>query len=228
MGANLMKSLFEIQFYSRNIRVYYLVYNLYPIFVISTLSKTILTMNPIIALTFLLLSVLIIALLTTLLWRTTQHVRIIKKKNLIMVNTINQLMKHKEEIREKKNPLKVHEPDTTEDANRALFNKLDDIIITQKLYLDRNLNREDLMRLIGVDKNRFGQILKQQNQTNITGYINNLRLNLAVKLLKENPEIIISEVADKCAIPNISTFYRLFKEKYGMTPVEFRNINNGL
>ncbi|MCD7899847.1 MAG: helix-turn-helix domain-containing protein [Bacteroides sp.] len=53
--------------------------------------------------------------------------------------------------------------------------------------------------------------------------MNNLRLESAIKILKENPEISISEVAEKCAIPNISTFYRLFKDKYGMTPVEFRD-----
>lgn len=170
-------------------------------------------------------ALLVILLLAIILWRNMHYARIISQKNKLMAKTVNQLILYKEEKRENKNfvPEEEDQPETLCLSNKALFEKLDNMIVSRQLYLERNLTREDLMKLIGVEKNRFGQILKQENQTSITGYINNLRLESAIKILKENPEISISEVAEKCAIPNISTFYRLFKDKYGMTPVEFRD-----
>lgn len=169
---------------------------------------------------------LLILLLGFILWRNLYYARIIRRKNQVMAQTINQLMEYKEEKRESKELASAGiRPELSELSalsNEELFDKLDQIIVSRKLYLDRNITREDLMKLIGVEKNRFGQILKEGNQTSITGYINNLRLEYAVKLLRENPEIPITEVAEKCALPNLSTFYRIFKDKYGMTPVEFR------
>ena len=56
---------------------------------------------------------------------------------------------------------------------------------------------------------------------NLSTYLNNMRLNYSVTLFREHPEMSISEVSDASAIPNISTFYRLFKEKYGLSPKMF-------
>lgn len=168
-------------------------------------------------------AVAIILLLVVLLWRNIQYTRNIRKKNQIMVNTIDQLMVYKKEKREK--PQQDDTPEKVLD-NKTLFEKLDHIITTRKLYLERNITREELMVLIGVEKNRFGQILKEEAHTNITGYLNNLRLEYTVKLLKENPEVSIRDIAEKCAMPNTSTFYRVFRERYGMTPAEFREAQN--
>ena len=56
-----------------------------------------------------------------------------------------------------------------------------------------------------------------------TAYINNLRLEHAVELIREHPEYIISHIAEECGLPNASTFHRLFRERYDMTPNEYRN-----
>lgn len=172
----------------------------------------------------LLSAIVVIGLLAILLWRKIHYARIIRKKNTAMVNTIHELMAYKNEEREQieAHPLPQNEPETPQD-NKALFEKLNRLIIGRKLYLERNLSREDLMLLIGVDKNRFAQLIKEETGTNLSGYLNNLRLEDAVLLLKNHPAIPISEVAERCAIPNTSTFYRVFKDKYGITPVEFRD-----
>lgn len=160
---------------------------------------------------------ILIALFAVILWRSIKYARTIRKKNLIMVNTINLLMEYKKEEERKNEDINIIDEPQTPPDNKTLFKKLDNIVINRKLYLDRNITREDLMKLIRVDKNRFGQIMKEETQTNISGYLNNIRLELAAKLLKENPNMGINEVAKKSAIPNTSTFYRLFKDKYGIT-----------
>lgn len=151
-------------------------------------------------------ALVIIILLCMLLWRNIRIIRTLKKKNRVVINSIK--------------------PPSPDDTNKQLFERLESIVISRKLYLDRSLSRDDFAKLIGVDKNRFGQILKEQAHTNITGYLNNLRLEDAVKMLIENPESTISEITEACALPNTSTFYRLFKEKFRMTPIEFRDAGN--
>ncbi|WP_418586904.1 helix-turn-helix domain-containing protein [Phocaeicola sp.] len=76
---------------------------------------------------------------------------------------------------------------------------------------------------MGVDKNRFASVLKESGNANLTTYLNNLRLEYAIELFHEHPDWSISKIAEQSALPNLSTFYRLFKDKYGMSPNLFRN-----
>lgn len=55
-----------------------------------------------------------------------------------------------------------------------------------------------------------------------TGYIADLRVNKAKLLLKEHPEMSISEVAYHCGIEDTPYFITLFKRKTGQTPGAWR------
>lgn len=112
-----------------------------------------------------------------------------------------------------------------EEKNRLLFEKLDDAVTRDKLYLNPDLSREDLVKLTGVNKTRVGRILQQNTGLGTTGYINKKRLEFAAKLLKNNPDFTIPTVAEKCGLPNVPTFNRLFRTKYGMTPSEYRKMS---
>ena len=108
------------------------------------------------------------------------------------------------------------------EENQCLFDQMDHLVIRDKLYLNPDLSREELMKLAGVEKNRFGQILQQCANSNVTTYINHKRLDYATKLLKKYPNYTISTIAEACGIPNTPTFNRLFKEKFGMRPTDYR------
>lgn len=118
----------------------------------------------------------------------------------------------------------IRTTNTDIDENARLFEKLEDIVAREKLYLDPTLSREKLMKRIHVNKNRFGKILKQHAGTNAATYINNKRLEYACKLLYESPQYTITAIGELCGIPNPSTFNRLFRCKFGMSPSEFKNI----
>ena len=66
-----------------------------------------------------------------------------------------------------------------EEKNRLLFEKLDDAVTRDKLYLNPDLSREDLVKLTGVNKTRVGRILQQNTGLGTTGYINKKRLEFA-------------------------------------------------
>lgn len=107
--------------------------------------------------------------------------------------------------------------------DEQLFLKFDQQVKEQKLYLDYQLTRDDYARLMGVDRNRFACILKLfTDGENLSGYLNDLRLEFSVGLFRNHPDWPISKVAEESALPSSSTFYRLFKDKYGISPNSFR------
>lgn len=106
--------------------------------------------------------------------------------------------------------------------DQALFEFFDRKVRGEKLYLNYQLDRDDYASLMGVDRNRFAQILKTFAGGNLSRYLNDLRLDYSVFLLREYPEMSNQEIAERSALPKLSTFYRLFKEKYGVSPTVFR------
>lgn len=115
-------------------------------------------------------------------------------------------------------------PTVSEDENERLFVKLDGQITRDRLFLKPNFGRDDMARLIGVDKNRIGHIMaRYSNASNASVYINTKRVEYGAKLLLANPDFTIAAVANECGMSNTVTFNRTFKEVYGMTPSEYRS-----
>lgn len=182
--------------------------------------------------------------LSLLFLRSLQYTRTTRRKNVAMVKTIQELMVFKKELYEAKEKIRELSEraatDTSDftvadigyvrpianscenEENRLLFEEMDSIVMHEKLFLKNDLSRDDLMKLIHVNKNRFGKIL-QQNNMNAASYINGKRLEYAAKLLEEAPNFTITAIAELSGIPNVPTFNRLFRSKFEMTPSEYRN-----
>lgn len=114
----------------------------------------------------------------------------------------------------------MEEKEKTE--NQLLFDELERMLIDRKLFLNTNLSRDDLMQLIHVGKNRIARIVQQCTGTNLTGYINRIRLEHATRLLKQHSNYTVTSIAEACGFSNVRTFHRLFREAFGMTPAEYR------
>ena len=96
-----------------------------------------------------------------------------------------------------------------------------------KEYIKNNFTGEAL----GVPKiaerfhfsaNYINGIFKSQVGETIPSYISNLRLSYAKKLLTETKEPI-SEIAVKVGYSRVTYFSRIFKRKYNISPIEYRN-----
>jgi Transcriptional regulator containing an amidase domain and an AraC-type DNA-binding HTH domain len=121
---------------------------------------------------------------------------------------------------------KENDPD---DEDRQLYVEMDKKVTSERLFLKPGLGREDLMRLIGVDKNRFGKMIsKYSDASNTSVYINIKRAEYGAQLLLEHPEYTIATVASECGMSNTVTFNRTFKEIYNMTPSEYREKMNDI
>lgn len=119
-------------------------------------------------------------------------------------------------------PLKKAVSASSQLSGKELFDFFDRKVRGEKLYLNYQLGRDDYAHIMGSDKNRFAAVLKEFAGTNLSTYLNNLRLEYSIELFRQHPDWSINEIAAQSALPNLSTFYRLFKDKYGMSPHVFR------
>ena len=112
--------------------------------------------------------------------------------------------------------------ESDDQRDRELFERLHHTIVERQLFLDPNFSRDTFMELGLLNRNKAARLLKLYAGTNLSGYINALRLEYAEKLIQEHPELQIKVVALESGFSNVRTFYRLFWEKNGVTPSEYK------
>jgi AraC-like DNA-binding protein len=133
-------------------------------------------------------------------------------------------MHYRDMIIQNGDPVEMDENDAEEGLmdERRRFKEVDKRIMKEHLFAKPDFGRDDLMRLLGVDKNTLPSIIQRFTGTNVPGYVNNKRMEYAVQLIKQHPEYTLGAISEACGIKSPATFIRNFKSTYGMTPSEFR------
>ena len=107
--------------------------------------------------------------------------------------------------------------------NPDLFNLIDGVIRKEKLYANESLQRQDILDRFDISRRTLNDLLTvHADGQSFTAYINTMRLEDAVRLLREEPEMSLTDIAENVGFTP-STFRDQFKRQFGMTPTEFRN-----
>ncbi|WP_455584081.1 helix-turn-helix domain-containing protein [Bacteroides sp.] len=180
-------------------------------------------------------------LLLIFLWRSIVHSNKVKQKNRSIIEHVNELLFYQTEWQQvnKRNKLleeklellqpviKSMELPTDIDPqseSKQLFAQLNQLVTDQKLFLKTELSRDDFAQMIHVNKTRFAEIIKENTGTNLTDYLNNLRIEHAIIILQKYPEYTLQAVATEAGFNSMGTFYSVFQKKIGMKPTEYRNM----
>jgi len=149
---------------------------------------------------------------------------IVRKRNIKMTAIVRRLMHYRDIVIQNGDPIETSDDESLNASNEELrhFKEADKRIMKERLFTNPNFGRDDLMRLLGVDKNTLPTILQNCTGTNVSGYINIKRMEYAVLLIKEHPEYTLASIANACGIKSPATFIRNFKATYDMTPSEYR------
>ena len=88
-------------------------------------------------------------------------------------------------------------------------------------YINPDLNVQSISALLKMSPVYVGRMFKAAESISIVDYMNEIRLTQALGLLRTT-ELSAKEIMLKVGFGNQSYFFRLFKQKYGVTPMEYR------
>lgn len=106
----------------------------------------------------------------------------------------------------------------------------DDIKIRLLNYIQQNyssdIGLEDIAKEFNITPKYSSLLIKRLLNRNFKDVLNGIRINEAKKLLSENKNIKINEVAKKVGFNNSNTFIRVFKKYVGTSPGLYSKDNN--
>ncbi len=187
--------------------------------------------------------ILLISIFAT--WLLRQW-RVIRRKNLVLVEQIGEAIEYKEKYEaiaddgkkpsdakhEKAVPVTPATPAMESDllslddiSNDELFRRLRHVIKREHLYLDPNLDRQKIMDIFQLSRHRVGAAFAQGSEfASLADFIRDCRLEYSCNLLVTRPDLSIKEVAAKSGFNYASTYSSDFKNRYTMTPSNYREL----
>ena len=93
----------------------------------------------------------------------------------------------------------------------------------QQVYLNQNLKLNDVAVMLGSNRNNISNCINSQRGISFSQYVNNYRVEHAQKLMRQMPELKITEVWMRSGFSSESAFFRAFKATMGMTPSEWKS-----
>ncbi len=172
------------------------------------------------------LLMLVFALYAFRQWRAT------REKNRILAQQITEAVKYKEKYRELSVSAEpsVHSAkpelaisDFTELSDEQLFLCLRDLIENEQLFLQPDFGRQSLIDRTGLSKERIGAAFAQgSDSVSLPAYVRELRLDYAIRLMNDQPDLTIEQVCLASGFTSADTFTRNFRAKYGMTPTAYK------
>lgn len=106
--------------------------------------------------------------------------------------------------------LKKHEVRSLEEAHDIIHNEIGELP-----------NIKEIAYRVGLNSNKLQFGFRRMHGKSINAYVKEKRLEISKKLLLET-SYTISQVSDKIGIASKSYFSKLFRQKYGLSPYEFR------
>ncbi len=111
------------------------------------------------------------------------------------------------------------------DEQTDLAERVHEYIIGTKAFKNENLSRDELALTLGTNRQYLTDAIRKKTGKTFKDYINSIRLDYASQMLIENKGASIESIYIEAGFPTRSTFNRLFKEQYEMSPNELRDIS---
>lgn len=93
------------------------------------------------------------------------------------------------------------------------------------LYIENNYNKnisvKDITRFVNIDRTYLYKLFKKHFNQSPTAWLIDYRLKKSIEMM-ENDELLISEIAHLAGFYDVSHYYRIFDEKYNLSPKKFR------
>lgn len=139
-------------------------------------------------------------------------------------NTCDQLRNIEKEFCQLKAIVNPSPVVTMEDENE-LFSKIELLMEEKQLYLQSDLSQEQILNDLHISAKAFKCTLQAKTGLSFSEYILSLRLKYARNLLLESNKMSVEKIAYASGFNSRRTFYRVFQDHFGMTPLEYKQLS---
>ncbi|MEM7298078.1 MAG: helix-turn-helix transcriptional regulator [Bacteroidota bacterium] len=112
-------------------------------------------------------------------------------------------------------------PSEVSQDDRALIEKLMNNLSSERYYEDEQISLDQLAEYVHLKPSELTELIKKSEYDNFYDLINSFRIDAVKRSLAETTEQIIV-IAYQCGFNSKSAFNKIFKEKTGLTPREYR------
>ncbi len=110
----------------------------------------------------------------------------------------------------------------TKEKEDKLAEGIRNLMDKDKLFLQPNLKISDLANRLNTNRSYIYQAINTRMGVTFSEYVNKKRIDYAAQLIESNPEMHLTNVADKSGFTSQSSFYRNFKQYKGKSPSEYQ------
>ena len=164
--------------------------------------------------------VLLLLLAIYIIWRIHRYNRQLTGKNRSLYEQIQQ----REQAKAEEQRQLQAQPEESLTAEQQLYRRLCTLMAEQKPYTEETLNRDTLAQLLGTNAKYVVQAIHEcSHGDTVMDFITRYRLEHVAHLLKttDDPIALIGELS---GIPSRATLARLFRNAYGMSCSEYRQV----
>lgn len=122
--------------------------------------------------------------------------------------------------------VKAHPQNHNEKLDMPYIEKLNRLLNDDKIYREMRLNRAALAAKLDIGENYLSRLTNHYLGKSFNELINSYRIEEAKTRLLNEPKQSITAIGFEVGFNSIASFNRVFKEKTGLSPTEFKSANN--
>ncbi|RZJ12329.1 MAG: AraC family transcriptional regulator [Rubrivivax sp.] len=105
---------------------------------------------------------------------------------------------------------------------RELAARLERLAQTDTPHRDPDISLPRLAALMDITPHQLSELLNLHLGSSFYDYLNDCRHDDALQLLQRGSDLTVADIAYRAGFNNRNSFYKVFKEKTGMTPTDYR------
>lgn len=139
---------------------------------------------------------------------------------IIVYNTLQIVLRSKpwQETNDLEEEVVPEVPDTHVMESRA---KLEAWMDEKKPYLNKDFCLVQLMEVLPMNRTYLSKFINTEYGCSFYQFVTNYRIEEAKRLMKENPDMKLQDVAEKSGFSSATVFGRIFRRETGVTPTEW-------